>query len=144
MLSKKNSKYFLLPWLLLLVLNSNSQPKQLRFNRLSVENGLPGNNITQIIQDKEGYMWIGTDAGLVRYDGYQVKSYKLGITKSLFINKIYEDHSGKLWIHSDNKLFQYNRSADSFILKKLIPGSILSIQDDNRGNIWLGCQNDIY
>src|SRR5947207_4592868 len=89
-------------------------------------------------------MWIGTDAGLVRYDGYQVKSYKLGITKSLFINKIYEDHSGKLWIHSDNKLFQYNRSADSFILKKLIPGSILSIQDDNRGNIWLGCQNDIY
>ena len=144
MLSKKNSKYFLLPWLLLLVLNSNSQPKQLRFNRLSVENGLPGNNITQIIQDKEGYMWIGTDAGLVRYDGYQVKSYKLGITKSLFINKIYEDHSGKLWIHSDNKLFQYNRSADSFILKKLIPGSILSIQDDNRGNISLGCQNDIY
>ena len=130
--------------LLLMVLNSNAQPKQLRFNRISVENGLPGNNITQIIQDKWGYMWIGTDAGLVRYNGYQVKSYKLGTSKSVSINKVYEAHSGTLWIHTDSKLFQYNRSADSFILKKLIPGNILSIQDDNRGNIWIGSSQDIY
>ena len=126
-----------------MVLSSNAQQKQLRFNRISVENGLLGLNISQIIQDKLGYIWIGTEAGLVRYDGYHVKSYKLEISKSVSINKIYEDHSGILWIQGNDKLYQYNYSADSFTSRKT-GSNILSIQDDNRGNLWLGSSQDIY
>ena len=58
-------------------LSSNAQLRELRFDHLSVENGMPENYATCSLQDHIGYIWIGTQNGLVRYDGYEVKVYKL-------------------------------------------------------------------
>ena len=60
-----------------------SQPNELHFNRLSIKDGLPESVITMTLQDKEGYMWIGTQAGLVRYDGYTTRVYQFGIEDPL-------------------------------------------------------------
>src|SRR5688500_17532945 len=55
-----------------------AQVRQLHFDKLTVENGLPENFVTCSIQDSSGYIWFGTQNGLVRYDGYNVKVYRLG------------------------------------------------------------------
>ena len=56
-------------------MGQNSQPGELHFNHLFVKDGMPEGRAASIVQDKEGYMWIGTQKGLVRYDGYNTKVY---------------------------------------------------------------------
>src|SRR3954467_11651282 len=92
-------------------LAQSSQSNDLHFNRVSIKNGLPEGVITATLQDKEGYIWIGTQAGLVRYDGYTTKVYQFGIEDPLdaTIKLIYEDRSGELWIGTMYEgLYHYN------------------------------------
>jgi len=137
----------ILPFTLSCIAQS-TQNKELHFNHLSIKNGLPENVITASLQDKEGYIWIGTQAGLVRYDGYSTKVYKFKIDDPIhsLINVIYEDRSGELWIGTGFEgLYHYNRAADTFV--NYMPGpkdpnglgtdGIISIQDDRNGNLWM-------
>ncbi|RYE87584.1 MAG: hypothetical protein EOO78_35605, partial [Oxalobacteraceae bacterium] len=57
----------------------------LRFEHLSVEDGLLQESVLAIVQDSEGFMWFGTQSGLSRYDGYRFISYRnvIGDTKTL-------------------------------------------------------------
>ena len=134
---------FLLP-----VVTCYSQLNELHFNRLSIKNGLPEGVITTALQDKEGYIWIGTQAGLVRYDGYATKVFQFGIVDPLHatISSIYEDRSGELWIGTLYEgLYHYNRETDTFIHYKHDPkdpnsistGNIISMHDDRNGNLWV-------
>src|SRR6266478_2375966 len=50
--------------------------KDIRFTRLSTENGLSQTRVSQIVQDDQGFMWFGTQYGLNRYDGYKFKIFK--------------------------------------------------------------------
>jgi ligand-binding sensor domain-containing protein len=47
-----------------------------RFERINTANGLSNNEITYIFQDRDGFMWFGTEDGLNRYDGYSFKVFK--------------------------------------------------------------------
>src|SRR4051812_2815003 len=103
---------------LLAVFTCYSQPDNLHFNRLSVKDGLPSDIINSTLQDKEGYMWIGTQGGLVRYDGYKTRAYQFGLEDPtrFDISSVYEDRSGELWVgttHGD--LYHYNRATDTFV-----------------------------
>src|SRR4051794_12323410 len=96
----------------------DSQLKELRFNHLFVEDGLPEGLVKALIQDKQGYIWAGTQNGLVRYDGYKTKVYKFGLDNAyhLFINSIFEDRKGELWVGTFGiGFYYYDRSNDSFI-----------------------------
>ena len=125
----------------------STQLKELHFNRLSIKNGLPEGVITSMVQDKEGYIWVGTQGGLVRYDGYSAKVYQFGIKDPLraSVVSVYETPAGELWIGSAyNGLYHYNRAADTFFHYKLnspVNGSnatfIISILEDLRGNPWM-------
>src|SRR6478672_1658966 len=88
-------------------LSAMAQLRELRFAQLSVENGLPENFAICSLQDHFGYIWIGTQNGLVRYDGYQVKVYKLET----------EDKKGNIWVGTFLQgLFLFNRLTDKFTL----------------------------
>jgi ligand-binding sensor domain-containing protein/signal transduction histidine kinase len=72
------------------------------FQHLSVDDGLPQNSITALAQGPDGFLWIGTQDGLARYDGYDFKIYRSeeGNSNSLshnFIWDIYFDDEGNLW-----------------------------------------------
>ncbi|MCO5286160.1 MAG: ATP-binding protein [Chitinophagaceae bacterium] len=131
---------------LFVVITSQAQNKNLQFYHLSVENGLPKTTASMILQDRYGYIWAATSAGLVKYDGYKPKVYILGSPELSLqgIILIYEDHEGVLWVGTDHKgLFQYDRSADTFkqcIYYKENGGTganrITRIQEDGAGNIW--------
>ncbi len=99
-------------------MTQNSQPGELYFNHLFVNDGMPEGTVTAIVQDKEGYMWIGTQKGLVRYDGYNPKVYNFGIEDPYLqdIGALYLDREDRLWVGGKNGLlFLYNRSEDRFI-----------------------------
>src|SRR5438045_1218536 len=94
----------------------STQLSDLHFNRLSIKNGLPSDIITACLQDKEGYIWIGTQAGLVRYDGYTTRVYHFGLEDPIRLNisSIYEDRSGELWAGThDGGLYNYNCATDT-------------------------------
>jgi signal transduction histidine kinase/ligand-binding sensor domain-containing protein len=96
------------------------------FNKFSIENGLPEGYVTSSLQDKLGFMWFGTQNGLVRYDGYQLKTYAIPDDKGnpliyCSIQQLYEDRKGKLWAFVDKEgLFYLDRQKDAFIKVKMV------------------------
>lgn len=83
---------------------ANNQPISNQFEYLSVKNGLSNNSVTCILQDREGFMWIGTTDGLNKYDGHTVTILQHdpnSLDSSLHSNHVldlHEDRSGTLWV----------------------------------------------
>jgi signal transduction histidine kinase/ligand-binding sensor domain-containing protein len=92
----------------------------LRFEHLTVDEGLPQNTVQGIVKDKYGFMWFGTWEGLCRYDGYRFKTYRAekNNNKTLYNNRIqliYKDKEGDLWIAgADTLISRYNYETDNF------------------------------
>ncbi|HEY6435870.1 MAG TPA: two-component regulator propeller domain-containing protein, partial [Ignavibacteriaceae bacterium] len=90
------------------------------FNHLTPVDGLSQSSVTCILQDKNGFMWFGTQDGLNRYDGYNIKIFKNspGDSSSLsnnFIFSIIEDKSGILFIETQGGDYHlYNPRSESF------------------------------
>ena len=69
----------------------------------TIADGLPSKNTTSCLKDKRGFIWVGTENGLCRFDGYTFKIFyhKEGDNASIsnnYISTIVEDHSGRLWV----------------------------------------------
>ena len=146
---KKATSVLFLLFLSLLALTQKNQPEELHFNRLFVKDGLPEGLARVILQDKEGYMWIGTQKGLVRYDGYSPRVYNLGIEDPFKrdIGTIFLDRKDRLWVgggNSNGVLYLYDRAADRFIpyisnasAAESSSRVIYNIHDDQNGHLWL-------
>lgn len=85
-------------------LSPNSQP--LKFAHLSSKNGLPQNSVLAIFQDQMGFIWMGTDDGLARYDGYQFQVYRHKSNQKNTLNNnviraIISDPLNNLWIGTE-------------------------------------------
>lgn len=121
-----------------------------RFIRYEVEQGLPSNSVRSIVQDRQGFMWFGTEGGLARFDGSQFKVFRniSGDTSSLgnnYIFSLYEDTKGTFWVGTDEGIYCYAPQTETFTPFTVRTGSgtaithnITSIQEDKQGNIWFG------
>jgi ligand-binding sensor domain-containing protein len=125
------------------------------FEPITVNNGLPHQTVYRVLQDKKGFMWFGTQRGLMRYDGYSSKLFgqtQKGAT-SFFgksIHALLEDKKGNLWVGThagdfckrDTKtgIFQYLTNENTF--KMLIGKRIQSFFEDQEGHIWIGTLDD--
>ena len=97
-----------------------AQVDQLRSEQFTTENGLSSNVIHSLLQDTKGYLWIGTNDGLNRYDGYNFKVFRNipGDKTSLIENTVigmYEDADGNIWIGTNGGLCRYNYMKNNFI-----------------------------
>src|SRR5260370_25022110 len=93
--------------------------KGIGFTRLSTDNGLSQTQVSQIVQDDQGFMWFGSQYGLNRYDGYKFKVFKHepGRTNSLsgvFISSLFKDRSGSLLIGCDEVLDKFDPVNQTF------------------------------
>lgn len=92
--------------LLASIAQAQESGKNLRFEHLSSDDGLSQNTIRAICQDREGFMWFGTNDGLNRYDGSRFVIFRHNPFDSTtlsdnLINVIYEDKAGRLWIGTE-------------------------------------------
>ncbi|MCH7964374.1 MAG: SpoIIE family protein phosphatase [Bacteroidetes bacterium] len=119
------------------------------FENFSIPQGLSNPTINTIIEDKYGFLWLGTNDGLSRYDGYEFKVYKNNPSDSTSlpgnsIRTISEDSNGDLWIGGSNVLAKYDRKDDKFISvnfdreQNLNQPIINKIFIDKKNKIWIG------
>ena len=93
----------------------------LRFEHLSVQQGLAQESVLSIVQDRDGFMWFGTQSGLTRYDGYRFVGHRneVGNPSSLsnnWVRVLHLDRSGRMWIGTDHGLNRYDPATRSFTL----------------------------
>jgi len=128
----------------------------LRFVHLSTAQGLSQTRVQQIVQDDEGFIWLGTQYGLNRYDGYKFKvfTHDSSRTNSLggnYIYSLFKDHSGLLWIGSDQTLDRFDPKTETFTHFHL-QGPDLDVSDaivfhidqDRDGQIWLATGSGLF
>ncbi|TFF39731.1 two-component regulator propeller domain-containing protein [Mucilaginibacter psychrotolerans] len=139
-------RILLLALLLVAGFYSQAQTTHVYFDNLDINKGLPESYVRTLLQDSEGYMWLSTQNGLVRYDGYNCKVYNLGSdkinTKSVTsVTSIIQGDDKSLWVGvQGNGLFKYNSAKDSFDQFALPPNPnvqyVVVSLIDNQGNVW--------
>ena len=110
--------------------------------------GLPENSVLSIAQTPDGYIWLGTEEGLVRFDGVRFTTYTKRSTSALRSNEILSllvDHQNALWIGTrDGGLSCFRDGQFSAISSpgQLASSSILSLHQDARGSLWIGTDGE--
>jgi signal transduction histidine kinase/DNA-binding response OmpR family regulator/ligand-binding sensor domain-containing protein len=123
-----------------------------QFEHLDIK-GLANDNITSIIEDSKGFMWVGTGQGLYRYDGYSFDlhlidpDHKNKLTANT-INCLFEDNAKKIWVGTADGLFQFDPVTEKFksyfglTERHKISKPIKSIVQDSKGNIWFTTETE--
>lgn len=123
----------------------------LDFQRLSVDDGLPDNTVRAIIQDRHGFIWLGTQAGLVRCDGDRMRVFQPveGDSTSLVNRKVgalLEDRQGNIWVGTlRSGLCRYDPGTERFARYVVAPAGTPPDQkawmrymaEDPDGNLWI-------
>ena len=114
---------------------SNSQ----NFERISNKEGFNQNTINAIQQDKYGFLWFATPNGLIRYDGYDFKTYTTETSNlvSNYITCLFNDSNGMLWIGTREALNVYIPSLEKFFTVNINEHfNVKKVAEDSNGNIW--------
>lgn len=122
------------------------------FNSVSSVNGLPQNSGRVLLQDQDGFVWIGTEDGLVRFDGESMLSFRRNYddTYSLsdnYIGSLVEDSSGRIWVGTMggglNVIDQQRENVRR--LEALASADILDLAyDRQRETLLIGTRNGLY
>lgn len=134
-----------------------AQPQQVRFDHLSLEQGVSHNLVYAIHQDRYGFMWFGTMYGLVKYDGRQYTTYRHDPRQpqSLSHNDIiaiHEDRQGFLWIGTwGGGLNKFDRRSETFTHYLHDPNDSTSLRhnvvwtilEDQHGALWVGTEEGL-
>lgn len=123
------------------------------FKNIGVDMGLSHSMVYAILQDRQGFMWFGTQEGLNRFDGISFKVYKKdllnegGLTNDA-IFALKEDKDGVIWIGTDNGVSLYDPKYEHFsdlelVVEDGLPGVgvVRSIICDKENNMWLALEN---
>jgi len=104
--------------------------------------GLPSNHIYCTLPAKNGFLWIGSQGGLTRYDGKFFKTFNIKNTPEITVNdviQLFEDSKGKLWIFTNNEILTYEKKTFTKILSlKSFRYAPSFIQEHKNDTILLG------
>jgi ligand-binding sensor domain-containing protein len=122
-----------------------------RFLRLSAEQGLSNENVRAILQDSAGFLWIATEDGLSRYDGYSFTVFRRDPTRhnglpDSMVTALYEDSRGRLWVGTLGGLSLFDRGGETFTLRlPLRPhDEVRGIVERRDGTLWVGTSVGLY
>ena len=125
--------------------------RPLKFQHLSTSEGLSQNTVLCALQDRQGFMWFGTQDGLNRYDGYEFRIYRHvetqpGSLRDNYILSLFEDRAGTLWVGTNKGgLNRYDRQTEQFTAyvndpndpESLSLNSVNAIVEDQAGYLWV-------
>ncbi len=126
--------------------------QRIKFDAISLREGLSQGSVFSIFQDRMGFMWFGTADGLNRYDGYEFHTYRFDPLDSLSISDnrviaITEDSSGRLWVGTlGGGLNLFDRETETFRRIRhreddpasLSNDNVNSLYTDSKGYLWVG------
>lgn len=125
-----------------------AQDTDLYFEHIVYGDGFPQSLISNINQTENGFIWIGTENGLIRYDGYNFTRYVKdendeGSISNNHVNVIYEDKEKNLWIGTNNGINYFKKKTNNFLPVDVLPikggrNYISSIIEDDNNNLWIG------
>ncbi|MBN2414778.1 PAS domain-containing protein [bacterium] len=134
-----------------------AQPRETIFKELTIHQGLSQNTVNALIQDHLGFVWIGTDDGLNRFDGYQMIKYYSDPKEDRTLShsgvlSLCEDARGRLWIGTVSGINRLDSSSGRFIrypvLDKDIDSSdrdyVMQVYCDSRRQLWAGTLEGLY
>lgn len=118
------------------------------YKHYDLQDGLPSPTIHSIFQDKEGFLWFGTESGLCRYDGARFKIFT--VRDGLPDNEVFgmlQDNKGRIWLQQYTTSIAYihngkiyNQNNDSLLKRIKLASRVYGIAQDGEGNIGL-CDN---
>jgi ligand-binding sensor domain-containing protein/signal transduction histidine kinase len=145
---KKLTCAFVLPWLVLaatvVALDPSKTIDQHIHDVWQTEQGLPQSSVVAIVQTRDGYLWLATQEGLVRFDGIRFTVFDKRNTPEIKENNIQallEDHEGTLWFGTEGGGLTRLRDGrfTTYTSKDgLADGIIDAIFEDRKGDIWVG------
>src|SRR5579859_7397305 len=141
---RRHRVYCLVASVLLAISHAAAVDGAARFHQFTMEDGLSNNETYIALQDRRGYMWLGTADGLNRFDGYTFKVFRHdpndpSSISGNFAKALYEDKSGRLWLGTfPDGLDLYDPKTASFKRYRHIPGDPSSLISDG---IW--CLNGL-
>ena len=105
---------------------------------ITMDNGLPSNAVRSVVQGSKGYMWFGTDNGLCRFDGYDVKTYYNPFTTvDQFVSALTACEEGLL-VGCNNGAYLFSNATDQFQkLSDKITAPVLNFSLDGDQNVWI-------
>src|ERR1044071_6865832 len=125
----------------LICLATATATAQYRFDSWTTDNGLPQNSVRSIIQTRDGYLWLTTFDGLVRFDGVRFKVFDKSNTQGLSTNRfttLYEDKVGTLWAGTgDGGLTLYRDGAFTSYTNAdgMTTGNVMAFAYDLKGEL---------
>ena len=134
-----------------------SLPYEITFMRYTMDNGLSNNSVHCVLEDKDGFMWFGTEEGLNRFDGYFFKTINADKNEILHLSDkrircLMQDHTGIIWIGTaegginrfepdEYKIKYYvHNPQDSLSLSS---NFVISLFEDSQGRIWAGTERGL-
>ncbi|HYJ88078.1 MAG TPA: two-component regulator propeller domain-containing protein [Pyrinomonadaceae bacterium] len=125
-----------------LALDSRRELSQFSHDVWLTENGLPQNTVHSIAQTRDGYIWIGTEEGLARFDGVKFTVFDKQNTsqlKSNYIRALLADRQGALWIGTAEGLVRMlDGKFTLFTTNEGLPSNtIQAVYEDREGNLWV-------
>jgi len=109
----------------------------------NIENGAPSNEIYSIIQDKDGYIWIGCDAGLFRFNGVNFEQFSSKELTSRAVTGVCQTSSGTIFAYNFNNQLIYIKHGKLSVVKNW-KESINHLTADSKGNVWISTINGLY
>ncbi len=128
----------------------HAQSSDLSFERIATEQGLSQSSVRAIVQDYQGFLWLGTEDGLNKYDGYGFTVYNHDASDSSsisdnLIQTVFEDRGRRLWIGAKNGLNLFDRAREKFTRfqndpknpHSLCQNDVRYIMADHSGTLWV-------
>ncbi|HKK12426.1 MAG TPA: two-component regulator propeller domain-containing protein, partial [Flavobacteriaceae bacterium] len=148
-MKKQKIQYYIIGFFWIVFLQSMVAQSSYIFHHLNTNDGLSNSNVRSILKDKYGFLWVGTDSGLNRYDGYGFKVYTMqaGKPNTLGSNNIFnlqEDGLGNIWVDLGYAYTIYNRDKDNFIsnIKQFLQD--LGIQSEEGSKIYVDKKQNLW
>lgn len=110
-------------------------------SKWETDDGLPQSSVMKILETRDGYLWVGTQAGLARFDGVRFTVFDHTNTPSLhsdYISDLVEDRQGTLWIATSHGGVTYFRDGLFSHLGGVGPRAALTLAADADGSMWVG------
>jgi signal transduction histidine kinase/ligand-binding sensor domain-containing protein/CheY-like chemotaxis protein/AraC-like DNA-binding protein len=135
-------------WFALTTMVALTQRDELKFTHYTIRDGLLSSQANSIVQDKDGFLWVATNVGLNRFNGYEFEdmTFLLGVPPPVTVHALLSSQSGQLWIGTqDYGIFVYNPRAFSVVRYQtenqaclLQDNYVKTLLEDSRGRIWVG------